>query len=1145
MASILEKLEVKPVPKTKKGIMVSILREGQVAIKTTVINRQKENANFDREKIMKQLRERKLSVPKMSRKQKIKILTEALVEVDDIGDSTKDDTSRRNASTIDGTVDGTVDGFVKEIQKVKPKIKIKKIGRLKISKKIKKGTITQITDRSQLKSKAKEVIDGKIDVLRSQLPPNVIRFKKKLRKKMPSEEAPINIRAPSYYRNNREIFVNFINSLFAPYKDELIEESSTITCKSIKEKKSGKFSLLTHQKIVKDYINLFTPYRGLLIYHGLGAGKTCASIAIAEGFQSPTNVVIMTPASLRRNYINELKVCGNALYRLNQHWEFVSNDDNDNKTSVLADLLSIPERYVKKYSGAWFVNMNKSPNYEELDTNEKIILNEQIDEMIRAKYQFISYNGLRKTHLDDLTQNGTINPFSNKVIIIDEAHNFVSRIVNKITKPNSLSMKLYEYLMSAEQCRIVFLTGTPIINYPNEIGILFNILRGYIRTFRFNISIRGRGKVDQGTIEKIIGNFNIQDYVEYRPSSKQIVITRNPFGFVNRKNPSNLYEGVRLDRQGNMPTRKFISIITSRLEENNIDVLKVSEDPPYKALPDTLDGFKNMFINPKDSSVKNVNLFKRRILGLTSYFRSAQEELMPRFNLEEDLLIQLIPMSDYQFGIYETARSEERKLESRGAKRKKKGDGTYEDSISTYRIFSRAFCNFVFPPEITRPKPREGDNISTIIGRNVDEDILDIVTLQEKIANVDGRHGQDDLEELEKQQQQNVDTTYEDRIQTAIDDLKTNERKYLSPEGLAIYSPKFLTMYNNIQENSGLHLIYSQFRTLEGIGVFTMVLDANGYARFNLEKNATTGQWEIIENPEDEMKPKYALYTGTETDEVKEYMRLIFNGDWEKLPDSIKETLNSKGANNNRGEIIKVFMITSSGAEGISLKNTRYVHIMEPYWHPVRMEQVIGRARRICSHENLPEEERDVKVFLYLMRFTEKQLVPSVASGGMASKALLEKDVSKLDKSTPLTSDQALYEISNIKEDINRQLLRAVKESAFDCALHARSGDKDPLICMSFGNPAPSQFTTTPALTIEQDFDKEQKRNLEKIKWRALELTISGKRYAFKPSKPKSKTGDVYDLESYNRAVRLGGQPILVGRLIINRKKRKLEFEKI
>ena len=85
-------------------------------------------------------------------------------------------------------------------------------------------------------------------------------------------------------------------------------------------------------------------------------------------------------------------------------------------------------------------------------------------------------------------------------------------------------------------------------------------------------------------------------------------------------------------------------------------------------------------------------------------------------------------------------------------------------------------------------------------------------------------------------------------------------------------------------------------------------------------------------------------------------------------------------------------MITSSGAEGITLKNTRFVHIMEPYWHPVRMEQVIGRARRICSHQDLPEELRTVKVFLYLMTFTKEQLVPA-STGGMASKELLMYDI--------------------------------------------------------------------------------------------------------------------------------------------------------
>ena len=58
--------------------------------------------------------------------------------------------------------------------------------------------------------------------------------------------------------------------------------------------------------------------------------------------------------------------------------------------------------------------------------------------------------------------------------------------------------------------------------------------------------------------------------------------------------------------------------------------------------------------------------------------------------------------------------------------------------------------------------------------------------------------------------------------------------------------------------------------------------------------------------------------------------------------------------NNNRGEIIKIFMITSSGAEGISLKNVRYVHIMEPYWNFIRIDQVFGRAIRMKSHMDLP-----------------------------------------------------------------------------------------------------------------------------------------------------------------------------------------------
>ena len=118
-----------------------------------------------------------------------------------------------------------------------------------------------------------------------------------------------------YYMNNREMFVNFINSVFQKHKDQIIEEEQNEEKKLSCERKEGAFSLLTHQKIVRDYMNLNTPYRGLLLYHGLGSGKTCSSIAIAEGLKNKNRVIIMTPASLRPNYIEELKKCGDHLYK--------------------------------------------------------------------------------------------------------------------------------------------------------------------------------------------------------------------------------------------------------------------------------------------------------------------------------------------------------------------------------------------------------------------------------------------------------------------------------------------------------------------------------------------------------------------------------------------------------------------------------------------------------------------------------------------------------------------------------------------------------------------------------------------------------------------------------------------------------------
>ena len=943
-----------------------------------------------------------------------------------------------------------------------------------------------------------------------------------IKDRIPKKQMDI-IKSSTYYMNNRQIFVNFINTLFNDYKLELDESEKSDSCE---KKDNTEFSLLTHQKIVRDYLNLYTPYRGLLLYHGLGSGKTCSSIAIAEGMKSEKQILVMTPASLRMNYIEELKKCGDDIYKKNQFWEFIPISDEDtDKISSLSSILNLTVDYIKKNRGAWLVNVKKPANFKSLNSVQQKAVDEQLNEMIRHKYKFINYNGLRNSHLKELTVNFSLNPFDNKVIIIDEAHNFVSRIVNKLKKPEALSMRLYEYLLNAVNVKIVLLSGTPIINYPNELAIMYNILRGYIKTWNIPLNIRTSRKINKTELSKIFQNINILDYIDYKPATKMLTITRNPFGYYNIKDKGK-YLGVNniKNKYDIVSDKDFESIIAITLAKNEIDVISRSISiQTFKALPDNLENFQKQFINIANSTLTNENLFKKRILGLTSYLND-KEHLMPKYKELEDFTVIKIPMSDYQFGEYEKARIQERKLEQNSKKNKGKQqkDELYNDSTSTYRIFSRAFCNFVFP-EGKRPMPKDGESIEDSI-KNASEDTMDAVTIDEKIDNPDGLYTIEDIEKLKKDKTDEEDDTYEKRILNALVFLEKNKDKYLTPEGLKTYSPKFLHILDNLKDNEmrGLHLIYSQFRTLEGIGILKLVLENNGFTEFKIKKNEND-QWVLNIDIENKGKPTFALYTGTESVEEKEIIRNIYNSDWDFVPDTIVSELKIISSNNYFGEIVKTLMITASGAEGISLKNTRFVHIIEPYWHPVRTDQVIGRARRICSHQNLPEAFRTINVFMYLMSFTKKQLDDE------SSIELKLKDRSKIDNVTVITSDEALYEIANMKKKINKQLLHAMKEASIDCSVNIKSNQKENIKCFSFGKAYATSFSYQPSISKEES-DKSSEINKTKLAWTAVEVEI-GNEGKFALNK---RTGDVYDLESYNNYDETGIDPILVGKLIVN-----------
>jgi len=1048
--------------------------------------------------------------------------------------------------------------------------------------------------------------------------------------RMPKKEKMI-VRTSNYYMNNRKMYIQKMAELFRPYKKEIVESLETASCEQTSNP-TVDFELLTHQKIVRDYLNLYTPYRGLLLYHGLGSGKTCTSIAIAEGMKSAKPIILLTPASLQKNFFNEIKKCGDHLYKKNQYWEFISTVGKPNYVSILSEVLQLPADYVEKKKGAWMVDVsNKEANFTSLDSSQQMEINDQLDLMIRAKYTPINYNGIRMSHLKEWSNDFTINPFDNKTVIIEEAHNFVSRVVNKVNQPNTLSYKLYDYLMKATNAKIVLLTGTPIINYPNELGILFNILRGYIKQWTFQLNIKSSAppnfKLNKDEIIKMFEKerLNIYDYIEY--STNKLTITRNPYGFVNEykseakaqkggsentntgivgkmmslfqvggttkkkirvikpKNKTKKryekdlntnmntntnipiddeiepearieyndriyvdpheggsvhkeddYIGVSLDESGNISDADFEREVRRILAMNHIEIIPAgSRIDLLKALPDNSEAFLNMFIDNETIQVKNENVFKKRVLGLSSYFRSAQEKLLPRFiktGDNDNIHIVPVQMSSYQFNIYEKVRQKEAEDEkSRRSNVKQQGDNVKDlfNISSAYRIFSRAACNFAFPDPPGRPMPDKDKSKVGITGQDEEsehvgeyaETILDDVFGKEAVE-ADEYASPEDIEAVEQKVLKG--NTYEQRIVAAMKMLedsidKSPEEQYLSSEKLELYSPKFLQIINNIrdEENRGLHLVYSQFRTIEGIGILRLALKANGFAELRIRKVESSGSWELIEKEEDAGKPRFALHTGTETPEEKEIIRNIYNSNWEIVPSAITSRLRETSDNNFYGQVLKVLMITASSSEGINLKNTRFVHLVEPYWHRVRIEQAIGRARRICSHQDLPEEDRTVKAFLYITVFSEEQ------KKNKKNIEMMGRDISRLD-GRPVTTDESLLDTSTIKYNINKVLLDSVKETAIDCSVYNGIVNADEqLVCYGFGKVESNSFASYPE--IEKDMGETIDVNVRKKKLN-LKLTkpIDGVVYVFDP-----KTLDVYDKDSYDQALLGNGDLLKIG----------------
>jgi len=193
---------------------------------------------------------------------------------------------------------------------------------------------------------------------------------------------------------------------------------------------------------------------------------------------------------------------------------------------------------------------------------------------------------------------------------------------------------------------------------------------------------------------------------------------------------------------------------------------------------------------------------------------------------------------------------------------------------------------------------------------------------------------------------------------------------YLKLENLQKYSIKFYKILKKVERCNAPVFFYSGFKVHGGIEDFKRVLEYHGYSNFL---------------DHDKGKKRYAIWSGDENTKEK---------------DLIREVMNSE--ENADGSKIKIILGSPAIKEGVSLLRIRQVHILEPYWNMSRLEQVIGRAVRFCSHKDLPKDERLVNIYIYLAIDSSKEMSidQQILSLALRKKMLVEQFEDVLKKSS-------------------------------------------------------------------------------------------------------------------------------------------------
>lgn len=821
--------------------------------------------------------------------------------------------------------------------------------------------------------------------------------------------------------------------------------------------KSNEFVLSPNQHLLKNIISPHTPYNGMMLFHGVGVGKTCAAVTIAEQFPE-RQVLVITPLN-RVDFLNH--VFDRKKLRLGP-----------------SGVLDVPHAS-NQCTGSTYIN-----RLSEAELTNLSAVDGHIARLINAKYTVLTFHAFAKEVRDTMTGPDGIrrlhNRFQNHVIIVDEAHrlraadhdrsgseqavmepaeddvlhpaelggpgsngssssndNSMSSEIDDVMAADAenaaprqdengaVQLKLHKPVTDAlrkvleysEGIKLLLLTATPMYNDTNDILDLIDmlLLNDKRKPLKKQDVFGKKNELTEAGAKRLLEA--TRGYISYMRGD-------DPFAFPARFTPAvNGDPSVLIPKSSSsssdLPTRDVAGEVIPPSERLQQAVLLGSTMGEYQAavyeaiesmsmsVPSASSSVGASHRGPAPGAKTNARTNATKSNGKPNNGRLSNGR---RIDLNDNGEEEDDDNGSSDGAWMDEDDNEEEEGDEILSLRKGDGNKRQQPSEKRHRRHQMSFgiSNIVYP--LDAGPPQIPDALRRGNGKYYDDDDeidFGVYNSQRGFARCFPRVPGKGL-----------------RVRYALKaGVKEGKRggsgdsvyPFLAPEHIGKYAPKLKAIVDRILTSEGVVFVYSRF-LYSGLFPLAIALEHVGFSRYGGSPNLlqTDNLPASTPSPGQRKAGSYIALTARKDDFSTNFMQ---------------EIAAATSRENVDGDVVKVILASDKAAEGIDLRYIREVHVLEPWYHFNRIEQVVGRAVRTCSHADLPLEKRNVTVYLH-----------AALPGRLRSKRPREGH-GREDRETV---DLWAYRIAEIKQRRIAEVERLLMNNAVDCAANMHALYYDP-----------------------------------------------------------------------------------------------------